>query len=372
MNYKKQKSKLQEKRVNDKIKAMSIVIKKINVLPFLHELKEEGFFIYAPTDKNGETVFETLENIESQKEKLKKINLIYSTTILPPQKIVFSSEQDLFHFELRRRHYKNRNQKILPSAFTVTPTLTQEKILFFGVHLYDIHAFLLLDECFKKPLEDEYYLNKRKNISIIGINYVPNINPFHKAIGLDVRRGYDLFFNDIGSRFLVVIGSELGKKMIATGKQFFEDSIWEEDIIKPKVDPLFSNLQILSKAVEKGKNSKLWQELAEICFGCGNCTYVCPLCYCYEVEDKMSLNLKKGRRLRRWDSCLSPDFAIIAGGINFRKTLAERLYNWYYHKFVRMPHEYGKPGCVGCGRCITYCPAGINLYKNLKRLLNEL
>jgi sulfhydrogenase subunit beta (sulfur reductase) len=330
---------------------MSIVIKKTDILPFLRELKKEGFLIYAPIDKNGETIFDILDD-----ESEKKLKLTYSTTILPPQKIIFSSRQILFNF---------KNNKI-------TISKERKKVIIFGVHLNDIHAFLLLDDIFKKPLQDDYYSNKRKNTFIIGINQPPTPNHFQRAMGLDIHRGYDLFFNEIKDGYLINIGTEQGKRLLTAGLHLFQKSDWEEDVAKPLLDPLLSKPQLLSQAVEKGKNSKLWSELAEICFGCGNCTYVCPLCYCYEVEDELEINLKNGCRIRRWDSCLSPDFAIIAGGINFRKTLAERLYNWYHHKFVRMFQEYGKPGCVGCGRCITYCPAGINLYKNLKRLVDEI
>jgi predicted aldo/keto reductase-like oxidoreductase len=103
--------------------------------------------------------------------------------------------------------------------------------------------------------------------------------------------------------------------------------------------------------------------------GCGICTYVCPLCYCFSNEDEKSFDGEKCQRCRKWDSCILPDFALIAGGKNFRATLKQRYYNWYYHKFVRAYQEFGRSHCVACGRCQSYCPAQIDIYQVLSRIV---
>jgi ferredoxin len=130
--------------------------------------------------------------------------------------------------------------------------------------------------------------------------------------------------------------------------------------------------ELLANAVEwSWKNSpKIWEDLAERCLGCGICTYVCPLCHCFSIEDRVGLD-DKCSRCRKWDACTLPGFAKIAGGHSFRPTIKERYYNWFYHKFVRAYKEYGKSQCVGCGRCKKYCPAQIDIQEVLKTILED-
>lgn len=143
-------------------------------------------------------------------------------------------------------------------------------------------------------------------------------------------------------------------------------------------DPLFMEPDKLSRVIIDSVNDKIWDNLAKICLGCGICSYVCPLCYCTSINDKIDLDNKqcpsscslcKGSRNRLWDSCLLNHFSQVAGENNFRAKLRDRIYNWYHHKFVRFPQEYGSVGCVSCGRCIKYCPAKINYRKVLEEVL---
>ena len=113
----------------------------------------------------------------------------------------------------------------------------------------------------------------------------------------------------------------------------------------------------------------LWDDLAKTCLGCGICTYVCPLCYCFSTEDRVALDGKSCSRCRSWDACTLPKFAEVAGGHNFHKNIRERYYNWFYHKFVRGYREYGRSLCVGCERCKHQCPAGINIADVLSQIL---
>lgn len=144
------------------------------------------------------------------------------------------------------------------------------------------------------------------------------------------------------------------------------------------LDPLLAQTQRLSQTIKDSINDPIWDDLAKICLGCGICSYVCPLCYCTNLNDKIDLDnsqcssscsLCKGSRSRIWDSCLLDHFSQVAGKHNFRAKLRDRIYNWYQHKFVRFPKEYGQVGCTSCGRCIKYCPAKINYRKVLEEVL---
>jgi ferredoxin len=103
----------------------------------------------------------------------------------------------------------------------------------------------------------------------------------------------------------------------------------------------------------------LWQQKADACFSCGSCVMVCPSCYCFDVQDDLDWDLAGGTRQRQWDGCLLCEFALVAGGHNFRKHRAERYRHRFYRKARYLPERFGFVGCVGCGRCANACTAGI-------------
>ena len=103
-----------------------------------------------------------------------------------------------------------------------------------------------------------------------------------------------------------------------------------------------------------------WDAVAERCLTCGNCTFVCPTCFCTSVADSNSLDGTEFERTQRWDSCFSLDFAHVHGG-TARASATSRYRQWYLHKLVTWHDQFGESGCVGCGRCITWCPTGIDI-----------
>ena len=103
-----------------------------------------------------------------------------------------------------------------------------------------------------------------------------------------------------------------------------------------------------------------WHEIGRRCLSCTNCTMVCPTCFCSTVEDTTDLGGKTAARVRRWDSCFTLDFTYIHGG-SVRQTPMSRYRQWMMHKLARWQEQFGTSGCVGCGRCITWCPAGIDI-----------
>jgi ferredoxin len=103
-----------------------------------------------------------------------------------------------------------------------------------------------------------------------------------------------------------------------------------------------------------------WQAVADRCLTCGNCTLVCPTCFCTSVVDSTSLDGGTYERRERWDSCFGLDFSHLHGG-SVRTTAMSRYRQWYLHKLVTWHDQFGESGCVGCGRCITWCPTGIDI-----------
>jgi ferredoxin len=113
--------------------------------------------------------------------------------------------------------------------------------------------------------------------------------------------------------------------------------------------------------------NRCWERIAERCMSCGNCTQVCPTCFCSTVEDVTDLGGNLAERHRRWDSCFTTEFSYLHGG-SVRSSTASRYRQWMMHKLATWQDQFGVPGCVGCGRCITWCPAGIDITEEARAL----
>jgi ferredoxin len=123
----------------------------------------------------------------------------------------------------------------------------------------------------------------------------------------------------------------------------------------------------LKELLQGNLDHPIWAEIGERCLGCTNCTMVCPTCFCWSVEDSMDLDGARAQRTKRWDSCFTLDFSFIHGG-PVRESVGARYRQWFTHKLASWVDQFGTFGCVGCGRCITWCPVGIDLTEEVRRL----
>ena len=127
------------------------------------------------------------------------------------------------------------------------------------------------------------------------------------------------------------------------------------------------DLSHAAEVVERGFESPQWDTVARRCLACGNCTSACPTCFCISFEDRSSLDLSTAERHRVWDSCFTQNFTYIHGG-SIRLSTRSRYRHWLGHKLARWQQQFGTPGCVGCGRCIAWCPAGIDITQEFQAL----
>ena len=123
----------------------------------------------------------------------------------------------------------------------------------------------------------------------------------------------------------------------------------------------------LSQLMCAARESSRWEEIATRCLACANCTLVCPTCFCSDVEDVSDLTGEHADRWRRWDSCFNPGFSSMHGG-EVRRTISSRYRQWLSHKLGTWVDQFGSSGCVGCGRCISWCPVGIDLTEEVVAL----
>ena len=132
--------------------------------------------------------------------------------------------------------------------------------------------------------------------------------------------------------------------------------------------------QVLGSTLEHPASSsacKVWAETADACVGCGTCNLVCPTCYCFDVEDTVDVTVTHGSRERAWDGCMLRRFSEVAGGEVFREDTAARQRHRVYRKFKYISDQTSQPWCVGCGRCMQACTAGISIVQIVNRLVND-
>ena len=191
--------------------------------------------------------------------------------------------------------------------------------------------------------------------------------------------GFDLFLSDIGDSYLVRVGTSIGDDIVKAADSLFRKvekrdrqnykrrSSQRRESFQAEIQ-----LQDLPEIMDLEYESHVWEQLGDKCLSCGTCSMVCPTCYCYAVFDELNLDASSGQRKRRWDSCLFKDYALVAGGHNFRAQRSSRVKNRYFHKQRGFVSQYGRPSCVGCGRCKAYCPAEIDIVDVITKLRSEI
>jgi sulfhydrogenase subunit beta (sulfur reductase) len=192
-----------------------------------------------------------------------------------------------------------------------------------------------------------------------------------------ISSAYDLNMTDIGDKYFVEIGSLEGSMMVQY--PFFEKATDDDrkeryrvaEFSRQKIRKLEPDGNHLPEFLKSNYDHDAWKPEVEKCMTCGNCTMVCPTCFCYHQEDYNKWNVKDGERVRMWDSCQLIDFSEVAMGENFRKDKAARMKWRIYHKLAYWPEQFNTFGCTGCGRCITYCIADIDMTRVIASIRGE-
>jgi ferredoxin len=330
-----------------------LLLKKDSLKDFLSALSPD-YALWAPVEKDGNTLFQPFVDWQNTLPDLTHQAAIIKQTIFPQTELLFSFDQN---DQMQEPESGGAKQNIL-----------------FGVRPCDARSFSLLDPVFKGDIPDPYYCARRNSAILIGIACIePFANCFCTSVGGSPcgQEGLDLLCTDLGDRYLVAVLSEKGTELTNKTSSLFlpapaEDLKQGADLaqqstrsIKRQVD-----LEGLPEKLSKMFEHPVWKKMTLKCIGCGICTYTCPTCYCFDIQDE-PLAKKRGRRVRLWDSCMYKEYTLHASGHNPRPTRVERLKNRMYHKFKFNVDSYGTFGCVGCGRCITLCPVNEDLIENL-------
>ena len=247
------------------------------------------------------------------------------------------------------------------------------KTAWIGVRACDLAARAILDRVL---LEGEYvdpvYARTRAGVFTVAVHCTePAGTCFCASMGTGPRAagGVDLALTEItdGGRpiYLLETGSERGAEL-ASRLPARKSEEAERETARARVDAAGSRmgrqleLTGLKEILYRNYENPRWEQVASRCLACTNCTAVCPTCFCHTVEDVTALHGETAERWRRWDSCFTAEFSFIHGG-SVRRSVRSRYRQWLLHKLATWQDQFGTPGCVGCGRCITWCPAAIDI-----------
>jgi len=257
------------------------------------------------------------------------------------------------------------------------------KYAFLGVRSCELHAIAIQDKVFLQgPFVDSVYQSRREDIFVIAINcgqaggtcFCVSMKTGPKA-----SSGYDLAMTEIlqdgRHRFVVEAGTERGAEILSElprGAAAPADVQAAESVVAETARHMGRTLDTtgIKELLYNNYQHPRWEEVATRCLTCANCTMVCPTCFCTTVEDVTDLSGDHAERWRKWDSCFTMDFSYIHGG-SVRSSTKARYRQWLTHKLATWIDQFGSSGCVGCGRCITWCPVAIDITEEVRAIRGE-
>ena len=324
------------------------ILSKDDISKFIDEILKKNK-VFAPIKNDNTILFKKIN-------KSSDINFDFYNSEVPPKALIFNQTETLFKFTPGTKA-------------KIEQVDMDEKKVIFGIRPCDAKSIAILDHAFKGDYEDPYFLNRRKNTVLIGLSCnEPAINCFCTSFNdTPASSKYvDVLLTDIGDKYFVEVTSDKGSKLIDDSSKLFKpakesDLKNKKEVEKKAVDMISRNQKTegIVEKLDKIFENPFWKEVAFKCVGCGTCTYLCPTCHCFDIQDESTLT--KGARVRVWDTCMNPEYTLQASGYNPRPTRTNRVRNRIYHKYNYYPKNFDVIACVGCGRCIDLCPVNIDI-----------
>ena len=387
------------------------IFAKSRLQSLIDELRQRGYLVVGPTIDQEAIVYQGLNSVEQLPRgwtdeqapgvyRLRRRNdeQWFGFVVGPHswKKYLFPSKSTLLSAEKTESGWQ-----FIPRSADTT------KYALLGVRACELAAIRIQDQVFLHgPYQDPLYRERREQLVIIAVNCTQAASTCFctsMKTGPRCERDYDLALTELEDGFLCEIGSEQGREILESALGTSDspsDSLTREQA-EPQPELPFAEAPSLRAATDielqaaevarqqavdqihrhlktddlpglllNNLDHPRWKEVGERCLSCTNCTMVCPTCFCSSVTEVPDLNLDRVERERTWDSCFNPDFSYLGGSL-VRNDTAARYRQWLTHKLDSWHAQFGSSGCVGCGRCITWCPVGIDLTEEVAAIRKE-
>ncbi len=361
-----------------------VSIQKRDLQLVLEALKRAGFTLIGPTVDESAIVYDEIEGIDdlpigwtdvqepaSYRISRRQDDAYFGYTVGPHswKKFLFPPRQRLFRVEKKNGSFQVIDEEEPAPRFA-----------FIGVRGCELQAIHIQDRVFLGgPYQDPNYKARRQQVFVLAVNCTePGGTCFCASLGTgpQVGSGFDIALTELDDTFIVEVGSEVGATMM-------RDVPWRPTSafeLQQAREALASAVKNMGRQLDTSDLPNLlydnleherWNQVAARCLSCANCTMVCPTCFCNDVLDVSDLKGEQFERVRVWDSCFSIEFSHVHGG-NIRPHTRARYRQWLTHKFASWIDQFGILGCVGCGRCITWCPVGIDVTEEIDAIRGEV
>lgn len=346
----------------------------------IDELHQRGYTCIGPQVRDGTIIYDRIESLEQLPQGIR-------------------DQQSPGHYRLQKNNtpryfdWANGPQAIRPVLFPPsdkcwTSEVTDnrlsfsshmeqpDKIAILGARACDIAALKLYDQHFLgSAISDSHYKSRRESLLVIAVNCSsPAETCFCHSTGDGpfTDDGYDIALTELRQGFLAESLSDIGQSILSALQPVASTPDQDKEHEQIRKAASQQHRQLPSQDIHTGLmqhlESPAWQDIATVCLSCGNCTSVCPTCFCHREFDVPSLDGQTSDHYREWDSCFTQGHSYIHG-ITIRADTAQRYRQWLTHKFSTWYEQYGRSGCVGCGRCIAWCPVGIDVIESIESVL---
>jgi sulfhydrogenase subunit beta (sulfur reductase) len=340
------------------------VIKKTELADFVARLVEKHR-VYAPVRQQETTNFQEISSAD-------QVDLGFANTTLSPKSLLIPQSEAMFEFSLDRSSGK--------AGILYEIETDHLPRLIFGIRPCDAKALQLLDLNFSALSHHDPWWERRRQITtLVGLGCnTPCPTCFCTSVGCGpfATEGLDVLLIDLDKEFAIQGITEKGQRLLDDMDIKAEASATKKEAVSAlQVSSLQSIKSVVPTEGLKDHevnalfSAEFWEEVQFACINCGVCTFVCPTCWCFDIQDEVLKD--NGLRLRSWDSCMFPLFTLHGSGHNPRNQKLQRVRQRFMHKLKYFPDKYHKGvACVGCGRCVQQCPVNIDI-RHIFLLMND-